>query len=376
MAKDFNTIAAYAIKENGISQKILMEKFGLNRFSANNMLSQLQDAGVISGHFPTNPLTVSEDICPPIVKMCECEYLGIDVDKFDFKNMDIRLEKETEISKRITPEMYAGIDADTCKFFAVDGNEARLRCGDAITGDSILMTQNHETGINRDGDSIGYVTGYEYHFNESVTMKVTGHSYDIHQFGWKTNEAQQGWGVRAVGIPNTHDTVRKDAQHPAKFLNAVLPAPLGRPVTNMDYTYADFQHLKEIKSIPETVTSIHGMCYECMDLTKTPYLPEGIIEATCAFCQCNNLGYIENIPSTIANAKDMFYACSYLDAGELSKIPDNLNKSEIARFCGERCCADGGVLGNKPITTKVDEKSVQTNDTKDTQNHNTDDIDL
>ena len=108
---------------------------------------------------------------------------------------------------------------------------------------------NPQTGdIYRFGD-------YEYAYNLANTNDM---ETDFDDDYWKLNEAQNGWGVKCTVL-----------SQPSEMLSSIN----GEPITCIDYAFHQNHIMTESPSIPDTVISAKYAYCECQSLIKAPQLP-------------------------------------------------------------------------------------------------------
>lgn len=84
-------------------------------------------------------------------------------------------------------------------------------------------------------------------------------------------------------------------------------------ITEMKWTFWNCTNLQVAPSIPSNVVDMSGTFFKCIMLEKTPLLPLSVKNMYRSFDRCINLKIITNIPEKVENLKFTFYGCSNLE---------------------------------------------------------------
>ena len=138
---------------------------------------------------------------------------------------------------------------------------------------------------------------------------------------WVSATSQNGWGVRVKDISKTS-------------YGEIVSEIVGKPITNIRFTFYDCKSLTTAPVIPNSVTNMYGTFRGCTQLTTAPAIPNSVTNMQDTFADCTSLATppdmsdatrVTNmrytfgdcyalttapaIPSSVTNMDSTFYKC-------------------------------------------------------------------
>ncbi len=155
---------------------------------------------------------------------------------------------------------------------------------------------------------------YEYHYNEFLTtIESSEFMFEENWESWQSDEYQYGWSVRVLD---------DKLEHYSDMISIIA----GRPVINLNYTFAMCEKLKDAPSISTIAQKMNYTFYGCGNMKSAKIIiPESVDTMEATFMFCSNLtGYIA------INATPHYYTnCFWRTAGQITLC--GLCDKEIAK---------------------------------------------
>ena len=207
----------------------------------------------------------------------------VNLDDFYIKeykeNEDVQRDQELSSKAKIIPE--------GCSYY-ISRSQTYLHAGDTFPDPS--------------GGDIYKDSVYEYHYKEHLGPDDPNDiNFTDGWEQWQWHGSQNGWGVRVID-----DSLATYADIPI--------AIAGRPVLNLDYTFALCSNIIESPKIPATVISMAYTFYGCEKMEEADIvIPAGVKNLEATFMWCSKLtGEIE-----IKAIPETYDFCFYRTAGPI-----------------------------------------------------------
>lgn len=106
----------------------------------------------------------------------------------------------------------------------------------------------------------------------------------------------------------------------------------GEPVTSLNDTFNGCVNLTKSPIIPDSVTEMGGAFFGCTSLVNAPVIPDSVTSMGWTFRECSNLKNVPNLPKNVTNIESIFFRCSSLE--KAPAIPDSVtNMSGVFAYC-------------------------------------------
>ena len=123
--------------------------------------------------------------------------------------------------------------------------------------------------------------------------------YNYADNAWVSATSQNGWGVRVKDISKTS-------------YGEIVSEIVGKPITNIRFTFYDCKSLTTAPVIPNSVTNMYGTFSGCTSLTTAPIIPNSVTNMYGTFSGCTSLTTAPTIPNSVTNMWGTFKDCKSL----------------------------------------------------------------
>ena len=131
------------------------------------------------------------------------------------------------------------------------------------------------------------------------------------EWGWKTNESQDGWGV---AVNNSSKTTYSE----------IISEIAGQSINTMSFAFSGCSNLTTAPTIPNSVTNMKETFSRCRSLTTAPTIPNGVTNLKSTFEYCTSLTTAPAIPSSVTSMTYTFDGCTSLTTAPV--IPNSVTQ--------------------------------------------------
>ena len=106
----------------------------------------------------------------------------------------------------------------------------------------------------------------------------------------------------------------------------------GEPVTSLSSTFYECVNLTKSPVIPDTITDMGTTFFGCTSLVTAPVLPDSVTSMGWTFRECTNLKNVPSLPKNVTHIDSLFFRCYNLE--KAPAIPDSVTAmDQVFAYC-------------------------------------------